>query len=127
MARQRESKGGVKTFVIDLSPVECEIWPNTYHSETGEPVMVPAKQPVREFLKKWLFHRDRNLTYNNGGIPARRCAEKIHDAKGTTVTLNEDEYQGLLEAVKTAPGITFNDMAVIDRVVDAKEKTLATG
>lgn len=126
MAKKARGSGGVKTFVVDVSPLETEVWSLKYHTETGKPIMIAAKLPVKERLKGWLFHHDRKLTYVDGGIEARRCAEKIHDA-GKTVTLNEDEYKGLLEAVKTAPGIVCDDMAIIDRVINAKEKTLAAG
>ena len=126
MAKKARGSGGVKAFVVDVSPLETEVWSNQYHTETGEPIVIAAKLPVKELLKRWLFHRDRQLTYEKGGIEARRCAEKIHDAKNT-VTLNEDEYKGLLEAIKTAPGVMFDDIEVIDRVVNAKEKTLAAG
>lgn len=126
MAKKARGSGGVKAFVVDVSPIETEIWAKAYHEDSGEPAMVTVKLPVKELLTRWLFHRDRKLTYANGGIEARRCAEKIHDAKGK-VTLNEDEYEGLLEAVKTAPGIVFDDMQVIDRVINAKDQTFATG
>lgn len=126
--KSARGSGGVKTFAVDITPLETQVWSkNQYHTETGEPVLIAAKLPVKELLKRWLFHHDRQLTYEKGGIEAHRCAEKIHDAKGKTVTLNEDEYKGLLEAVKTAPGIVFDDIAVIDRVINAKETTLATG
>lgn len=126
--KKARGSGGVKAFVVDISPLEVETWKGKYAEETGEPIFEKAKLPVPRMLMEWLFHPQRGLTYVSGGIEARRCAELIHDAKGKkTVTLNEDQYKNLKEAVETAPGIGFDSMKVVDRVLNAKETTLAVG
>lgn len=127
MAKKARGSGGVKAFVVDISPLEVEKWLGQYNQETGNPILEPVKLPVGRMLIDWLFHPGRNLTYSNGGIEARRCAELIHDAKGKTVTLNEDQYRNLKEAAESAPGIGFDSMKVVDRVLEAKEKTFAAG
>ena len=120
--------GGVKAFVVDISPLEVEKWMGLYDQETGEAKLEPVKLPTGRMLIDWLFHPGRKLTYSTGGIEARRCAELIHDAQGKkTVTLNEDQYKNLKEAAETAPGIGFDSMKVIDRVINAKETILAAG
>lgn len=128
MTKKARGSGGVKAFVVDITPLEVEKWQGRSNPKTGEPILVKVKLPVPRMLVDWLFHYDRKLTYSKGGIEARRCAELIHDAQGKkTVTLNEDQYKGLKEAAETAPGIGFDSMKVVDRVLDAKETTLSAG
>lgn len=126
MAGKRQLNG-VKVFVVDLSVVKSERWLGKYDTKTGKAVLEHVKTPVRELLVEWLFHRALDLTYSTGGLEARRVCELISDAKGETVTLNEDQYKRLKDAAESAHGITYADMPIIDRVLDAKEESLPAG
>ncbi|KKL76942.1 hypothetical protein LCGC14_2039850 [marine sediment metagenome] len=122
----RESNG-VKAFVVDLTLVERSRWIGTYDTKTGKPIYEHVKTPVREVLIEWLYHRGLNLTYSEGGLEARRVCELIADAKHDKVTLNEDQYKRLKDATESALGLTFYEMPIVDRVLQAKETTLKVG
>lgn len=124
---KKPKSDGVKAFVVDISSLEIEKWAGGFTPKTGQAIKAKAKLPVREILVDWLFHRGLDLTYSNGGLEARRVAELISDARGDKVTLNEDQYKRLKDATVSAPGLSYAEMPVIDRVLDAVEKTLAVG
>lgn len=121
-----KESNGVKAFVVDLKVLKVERC-LTFDTKTGKGIPETVKTPVREIMIGWLYHRGLNLTYNEGGLEARRVCELIQDAKGNTVALNEDQYARLKNAATSAPGLTFHEMPIVDRVLNAKETTLKTG
>lgn len=122
-----KESNGVKAFVVDLSLLERSRWVGKYDTATGKPIYEDIKTPVRELFIEWLYHRGLKLTYSNGGLEARRVCELIADAKKDKVTLNEDQYKRLKDAMESAEGLTFYEMPIVDRVLNAKETTLKVG
>ena len=117
--------GVLQGYVVDLSELKAEKWAGKrYDTETGEPLMLTVKLPVRQMLIDCLFNPALQISVLNGGIVARRVADRILDSATDSVTLTQEEWQHLKDAVSSYPGFAHHELSVVDRVLEAKETAL---
>ncbi len=116
---------GLDGYIVDLSVLETEGWINRlFNPATGEAEMTALKLPVRQMLIDCLFHRGLQISVQNGGIIARRIADRILDEASDAVILNQDEWKNLKDAVSTFPGFLHHELPIVDRVLNAEKTSL---
>lgn len=116
---------GLDGYIVDLSVLETKGWiGKLYDTETGEAIVTPIKLPVRQMLINCLFHPGLQISVQNGGILARRVADRILDESSDAVILNQDEWKNLKDAVSTFPGFSHHELPIVDRVLNAEKTSL---
>ena len=100
-----------------MHKIDVSSYPVDIKTPTGE--MLKIQYETKEMLVGVLLHSSLQLTglelYNRAPL-----ADKIKNADGSELLLEDEEYNKLLSAVKTITGFGMNDRELVRRVIEAE-------